>query len=90
MRTMFVSAWVAVIAGPVLAAEFYIVQDIAKQTCAVAPEPPKDDKHVRVGEGAYNDEAVATSDMQKMFACNPRDATSGVAPQSPTGLKTQP
>jgi hypothetical protein len=74
---------------PASAAEFYIVQDVEKQTCAIAQEPPKDERHAIVGEGAYNDETSATADMTKMLVCNPRDATSGVTPQAPTGLKTQ-
>ena len=88
MRTIFVFAFAALIAMPVSAAEFYIVQDTEKQTCTVSAEPPKDDKYVMVGDGAYNDEASASSDMRKMLACNPTDATAG-APQAPTGLKTE-
>lgn len=83
MRTMFVSVVVALIATPAVAAEFYIVQDVEKQTCTVTQEPPKDDKHVMVGEGAYNDQLTAASDMKKMFACNPGDATGGAAAQRP-------
>ena len=71
---------------PAAATEFYIVQDIQKQTCVVSQEVPKDDGHAVVGDGAYGDEATAASDMRKMLACNPRDT----APQSPTGLRTRP
>jgi hypothetical protein len=85
---MFVSAFIALIAMPASAAEFYIVQDIAKLTCTISQELPKDDAHTMVGEGAYNDEASAASDMRKMLACNPIDASSG-APQAPTGLKKE-
>src|SRR5262245_51491310 len=76
------------IPGPA-AAEFYIVQDIEKQTCVVAQAPPQDDKHVVVGDGAYGDEATANAELRKMLACNPGDAASSNRPQAPTGLKTQ-
>jgi hypothetical protein len=85
---MFVSVVVALIATPACAAEFYIVQDVEKQTCAVTQELPNGDKHVLVGEGAYNDQLSAAGDMKRMLICNPQDAGSG-APQSPTGLKIQ-
>lgn len=88
MRTIFVSAFVTLIAMPAFAAEFYIVRDTAKQTCTISQEMPKDDARTIVGEGAYNDEASAASDMSKMLACNPSDASSG-APQAPTGLKKE-
>ncbi len=71
------------------AAKFYIVQDTQKQSCVISQEAPKGEGQTIVGDGAYGDEAVAASDMSKMLACNPRDATTGV-PQRPTGLKTQP
>jgi len=88
MRTIFVSAFVALIAMPASSAEFFIVQNIAKQNCRISEESPKDDAHTIVGEGAYNDEASAASDMRKMLACNPTDASSGT-PQAPTGLKKE-
>jgi hypothetical protein len=56
---------------PAFAAQFYIVQDIKKQSCTVSEETPKDDDHVIVGEGAYGDEASAVSDLKKMLACMP-------------------
>jgi hypothetical protein len=89
MKTMLVFSVVALVTTPAFAAEFYIVQDIEKRTCIVAQEPAKGDKQAPVGEGAYNDEATATSDMKKMLACNPTDGTSGTPPQSPAGLKIQ-
>ena len=79
---------VALVAAPAFAAEFYIVQDIAKQSCVISQEVPKDDAHAVVGDGAYGDEATAAADMSKMLACNPRDAAT-VAPASPTGLRIQ-
>jgi hypothetical protein len=88
MRTLLVSVLVALIAVPTLAAEFYIVQDIQKQTCTVSQEPPKNDGVTIVGEGAYNDEASAASDMTKMLACNPREASSGGA-TNPVGSTKQ-
>ena len=88
MRTLFACLVVAVIPMPVLAAEFYIIQDTEKQTCTVAQEQPKDERHAIVGDGAYNDESSATSDMRKMLVCNPIDRTRD-APQGPNGLKTQ-
>lgn len=61
-------ALLALLAMPASAAEFYIVQDIAKQTCTITRAPPKDDAHTVVGDGAYDDEATAASDMRKMLA----------------------
>jgi hypothetical protein len=87
MKMVFVSVLLALIGFPALAAEFYIVQDIEKQTCTVTQDLPKDDRHAVVGEGAYNDEATAASDMKKMLVCNARDAAGGAAPQPPSGLK---
>jgi len=87
MRTLFVSAVVALIAMPVSAAQFYIVQDIQKQTCRISQEPPKDDdKFALVGDGAYGYEGTAAADMRKIESCNPRDA-SAATPRAPTGLK---
>ncbi len=83
MRTMFVSVLVALVAGPAAAAEFYIVQNIEKQSCVIAQEPPKDDAHAIVGEGAYNDEVTAIRDMRSMLACNPRDASAAASPTKP-------
>jgi hypothetical protein len=88
MRTLFACLVVALIPMPVLAAEFYIIQDTEKQTCTVVQEQPKEDRHVIVGDGAYNDESSATSDMLKMFVCNPVDPRRD-APQGPTESKTQ-
>jgi hypothetical protein len=79
---------VVLVSAPALAAEFYIVQDIQKQSCVISQEVPKDDAHAIVGDGAYGDEATAASDMSKTLACNPRDASTG-APQSPTGLRKE-
>lgn len=86
---MFVSAVVALVAVPALAAEFYIVQDVGKQTCTITQEPPKGDGFMLVGDGAYGDEDTATSDMKRTAACNPRDAFPS-APRAPTGLKASP
>lgn len=74
---------------PASAADFYIVQDTQKQSCVISQEVPKGDGQTIVGDGAYGDEATAASDMSKMLACNPRDATTGVPP-SPAGLRKQP
>ena len=60
---------------PACAAQFYIVQDIKKQSCTVSEESPKGDDQVMVGEGAYGDEASAESDMKKMLACTPPEAS---------------
>jgi len=79
---------VALVAAPAVAAEFYIVQDIQKKSCAISQEVPKGDAHAVVGDGAYGDEATAAADMSKMLACNPSDASTG-APQSPTGVRIQ-
>jgi hypothetical protein len=75
---------------PAFGAQYYIVQDTKQQSCVISQEPPKDDEHAIVGEGAYGDEGSAASDMAKMLACNPRDASTPTSPQAPTGLKTQP
>ena len=88
MRTLFASLVVALIPMPVLAAEFYIIQDTEKQTCTVAQEQPKDERQAIVGDGAYNDAASAISDMRKMLVCNPVDSTRDT-PKGPTELKTQ-
>jgi len=70
---------------PASADQFYIVQDVEKRACVVSQELPKDDAHAVVGDGAYDNEAIAAADMRKMLACNLRDA----APQAPTGLRIQ-
>ena len=41
MRTIFVSAIIALTAVPAFGAEFYIVQDNKKQTCQITHEVPK-------------------------------------------------
>ena len=88
MRTLFAYLVLALISMPVLAAEFYIVQDTERQTCTVAQEQPKDERQAIVGDGAYNDEASALSDMRKMLVCNPVDPR-GDTPQGATGSKKQ-
>jgi hypothetical protein len=74
---------VALFAVPASAAQFFIVQDIEKQSCTVAQEPPKGDQHTTLGDGAYGDEATATAEMKRMLGCNPRDTSSGANPVAP-------
>ena len=76
--TVFVLA--VLIAAPASAAQFFIVQDIQKQSCTITQEAPTDERLVVVSDGAYWDEATATVDMKAMLACNPQDATTGAAP----------
>jgi hypothetical protein len=69
--------------APASAAQFYIVQDTEKQSCAIVQEAPTDQRHMLVGDGAYGDDATAAAEMKTILACNPRDASSGAA-QNPT------
>jgi hypothetical protein len=74
---------VALVAMPASAAQFFIVQDTEKQSCTITQTAPTDERFISVGDGAYDDEATAASDMRKMLACNPRDVGTGAA-QNPT------
>ena len=77
------------IAAPASAAQFFIVQDIQKQSCTIAQEPPTDERLMIVSDGAYGDEATAAADMKAMLACNPRHATSGAAGNPAPGSTKQ-
>lgn len=73
---------VALVAVPAWAAQFFIVEDTQKKSCAITQEVPTGDQFVLVGDGAYGDEATAAADMKKMLACNPGDAAPN--PAAPT------
>ena len=64
---------VAFIAIPASAAQFFIVEDTQKKSCAIVQEAPTGEQYVVVGDGAYGDEATAAADMKKILACNARD-----------------
>jgi hypothetical protein len=86
MRALFVCLPIVLIAAPASAAEFYIIQDTAKQSCTISPWSAKENGQVTVGDGAYNDQVSAAADMGKMSACKSPDATNGGSP-TPTSLK---
>jgi hypothetical protein len=73
---------------PASAAQFFIVQDIQKQSCIISQEIPTGDQYIVVGDGGYGDEATAATDMKRMLACNPRDDAGGAA-QNPTTAPTK-
>ena len=79
---------VALIAVPASAAQFFIVQNVQKQSCAVTQEVPTGDQYVIVGDGAYGDEAAAATDMRRMLACNPRDDAPAAA-QNPVAAPSK-
>jgi hypothetical protein len=80
-KTIFVFGLVTFLAVPASADQFFIVQDIQKQSCTITQEAPKDEQYTMVGDGAYGDPETAAAEMKTILACNPSDA---VASQNPT------
>ena len=85
----YVFGLVGLIAVPASAAQFFIVEDVQKKSCAITQEAPTGDQYVVVGDGAYGDEATAAADMKRILACNPGDDARGSAREPPAAPSKQ-
>lgn len=87
-KTILVFGVVTFLAVPASADQFFIVQNIQKQSCTITQEAPKDEQYTMVGDGAYGDPETAAAEMKTILACNPGDTTTG-STQNPTAPAKQ-
>ena len=65
-----IAAALTALAIPALAADFYLVQDVASGRCSVVEERPSTESMVLVGDGElYRTKAEAEAAMKKFFVC---------------------
>lgn len=68
-KALVTAAFVAALATPALAAQFYVAQDPATKQCQVMNQKPDGTSMKLVGSGAYKSEAEAEQAIQSLTEC---------------------
>jgi hypothetical protein len=66
-----VAALALVVATPVFAAEYYVVQNATSKKCSVASKKPASSKVTLVSDTAYKTKAEAQAALKAADACKP-------------------
>jgi hypothetical protein len=69
--TLALTVAIAALATPVVAANYYIVQNSLDKSCAVADRAPDGKKQIKVGERTFDSKADALQGLMVAPECKP-------------------